>query len=78
MPSGNDPSTNAPTAYQQKRRSPEVDDDFRPTFSPAFYPTVEEDAEAAGLLNDESEPDYDALAEESDMMDRYLIGCYAC
>jgi hypothetical protein len=58
----------------------EVADDFRPTAGPDFIPTTDEDAEASELLNGDvgdHEPDYDALAEESAMMDRYCLGCYA-
>ena len=52
-------------------------DDYRPTAGPDFMPTAEEEAEAAALLNDEPEPDWDALAEDSAAMDRVCLGCYA-
>jgi hypothetical protein len=61
-------------------RAVEVADDFRPTAGPDYTPTAEEEAEAAELLNaDEadSEPDWDAMAEDAAMMDRYCLGCYA-
>ncbi len=44
--------------------APEADD-FRPTAGPDFIPTPEELAEAAELLNDEGEPDWDALADDA-------------
>jgi hypothetical protein len=43
----------------------EVADDYRPTTGPDFTPTPEELAEAAELLNDEGEPDWDALADDA-------------
>jgi hypothetical protein len=50
----------------------------RPSTPPTIRP--QEEAEAAKLLNGDegdSEPDWDALAEDSAMMDRYCLDCYA-
>ena len=52
----------------------EVVDDYRPTAPPEFTPTPEEEAEASELLNGESEPDWDSLAEDSMALDLVCSG----
>ena len=51
-----------------------VADDYRPTAGPDFVPTPEELAEAAELLNDDGEPDWDSLAEDAMALDLVCSG----
>lgn len=52
----------------------EVADDYRPTAGPDYIPTREEEAEAAELLNDDGEPDWDSLAVDAMALDIVCSG----
>jgi hypothetical protein len=49
-------------------------DDYRPSVGPDYIPTSEEEAEAAELLNNEIEPDWDSLAEDALALDIVCSG----
>jgi hypothetical protein len=55
-------------------------DDFRPTFDPAYYPTLDEEREAREMFDDsgdemdDDDPRWDEMAEVSAAMERVCSG----